>query len=98
MIGDVVSKATITATVESKASITASVESNGIMTDVVIPRVHMIRSDLPNFEGEYWIYPNSQEQILPTENTSMRENFVVHAIPYREEVNQSGGLTVIIGG
>ena len=50
------------------------------------------------YEGAYEVIPNMHEQILPTRAKTMRDDITVHAIPYTQTTNQSGGYTAIIGG
>ena len=52
----------------------------------------------PVYSGEYEITPTSYEQELETSGLRMRDDVVVHEIPYFETTNPSGGYTVIIGG
>ena len=56
-----------------------------------------VRNGFPFYQGEYSVTPNIERQVLPTAETTMRENLVVEAIPYREIENEAGGTTVIIG-
>ena len=54
---------------------------------------------LPFYQGPWEVTPHPyNEQILPTDNTSVLDDIVVFKIPYSEVSNPQGGLTVNIGG
>lgn len=48
------------------------------------------------YDGSYEVTPTSGEQILPTRSKTMRDDLTVHAVPYNETTNDSGGYTVSI--
>ena len=98
MIGNVRSKTSLNATISSKSRIKGSINSSTVLGTISIGTVEIIRRDFPNYTGEYEAIPMIEEQILPTKNKSMLDNFVVHEIPYFETSNPSGGYTAIIGG
>ena len=98
MIGNVKSKTSLNATISSKSLISGSINSSTILGDIKIGTVEIVRRAFPNYEGEYEATPKIEEQILPTKNKSMLDNFVIHEIPYFETSNPSGGYTAIIGG
>ena len=50
-----------------------------------------------HYDGEYEITPSTQQQVFSTEDKMMDYNFKVKGIPYREELNASGGTTAVIG-
>lgn len=52
----------------------------------------------PEFPGPYEVTPRVEAQLLETREQVMREDVTVHAIPYFETTNLSGGYTAIIGG
>jgi hypothetical protein len=54
-------------------------------------------SPLPYYEGDYYVVPRKQEQVLETRNKSMREDVVIDAINYSEVSNPQGGKTATIG-
>ena len=98
MIGNVRSKTSINATISSNSVLRGSLGSSTILGDIKIGTVQIIRRDFPNYDGEYEATPSIAEQVLPTKNKSMLEDFVVREIPYAETSNPSGGYTAIIGG
>ena len=49
------------------------------------------------YEGSYEADARFTEQVFPTKQKSMRDDFTVHAINYTEARNDSG-ITVTIGG
>lgn len=51
----------------------------------------------PYYEGEYELTPNFNEQILDTLHKSMKDDVIVHQIPYSETTNPFGGETLSIG-
>ena len=53
---------------------------------------------VPNYEGEYEITPDQSEHVMQTKGKLMHDDMTVHKIPYQEVSNNSGGITVTIGG
>ena len=53
---------------------------------------------VPNYEGEYEITPDQSEHVMQTKGKLMHDDMTVHEIPYQEVSNNSGGITVTIGG
>ena len=53
---------------------------------------------VPNYEGEYEIRPDQEGHIMPTKGRLMHKDMMIHEIPYQEVSNNSGGVTVTIGG
>ena len=49
------------------------------------------------YEGEYTVVPEFATQVLPTANKRMQDDVTVHAIPYYEVTNPTGGTPVYIG-
>lgn len=98
MIGDVRSKGSITGTVSSKGVITGNISAKAIMANVSVGPIEIVRRALPDYEGEYEATPSVSEQVMPTKDRSMLNDFIVHEIPYFETSNPSGGYTAIIGG
>ena len=97
MIGDIKSKTVISGSVSSKTTIFGIISTNGVLSDSIEGRIKVTHATLPNYQGQYEATPSLIEQIFPTNETSMRNDFVVHKIPYYEIENQSGGLTAVIG-
>ena len=54
-------------------------------------------SILPYYNGVYEVNPRKIEQTLLTSNKSMSRDVIIHPISYSETINESGGLTVVIG-
>ena len=50
----------------------------------------------PDYEGEYVVIPTTQEQVLSTRKTSMRDDLTIKEIPFQETPNLGGGTTVNI--
>ena len=98
MIGNVRSKTSLNATISSKGLLNGSVNSSTILGNISLGTIEIVRRDFPNYTGEYEATPTVEEQILPTKNKSMIDDFIVHEIPYFETSNPSGGYTAIIGG
>ena len=48
------------------------------------------------YQESYEVTPTTGEQVLPTRQKTMRDDLTVHAIPYVETTNESGGYTVSI--
>ena len=61
--------------------------------------VGLIKLGAPSdpYEGNYDVIPSVVEQKLLTANKSMSKDVTVYPIPYVEEPNVSGGITVKIG-
>lgn len=49
-------------------------------------------------QGEYIITPDAtEEQVVETKGKYLKEDIIVQEIPYSEEPNSAGGLTITIG-
>ena len=48
------------------------------------------------YTGSYEATPTMAEQVLPTRSKTMRDDVTVHAIPFTQTSNPSGGYTAII--
>lgn len=48
------------------------------------------------YSGEYEVVPKRVDQTLPTKDKTMRDNVLVHEIPYFETTNPTG-TTYVIG-
>ena len=68
----------------------ASKELNG---NITLPKV--IKAE--NYEGDYNVIPKTYEQSLLTKNKHMKDNVLIHEIPYYETSNLTG-TTIYIGG
>ena len=53
---------------------------------------------VPNYDGIYEITPDQEEHIIPTKGRLLHKDMTIHEIPYQEVSNNSGGVTVTIGG
>lgn len=98
MIGNVRSKASLSAVIQAKDNIVGSINSKTVIGDISIGTVKIIRRDYPNYRGPFVVRPNLTVQVLETKNKSLLRDVVVHEIPYAETSNPSGGYTAIIGG
>ena len=49
------------------------------------------------YQGSYDIVPAIEFQLLPTAETYLDDDIIVHPIPYQEVSNPYGGITVTIG-
>ena len=78
----------------SAASIQCRIETGGILTCAVGKSPVTV----PNYDGEYEITPDQSEHVMQTKGRLMHQDMRVHKIPYQEVCNQSGGITVTIGG
>ena len=97
MIGDIKSTATLIGKISSKATLTGVMYTRTILSDSAECNIKVVHATLPNYQGEYEATPSLNDQTFLTNETSMRNDFVVHKIPYYEVENQSGGLTAVIG-
>ena len=48
------------------------------------------------YEGEYEIYPTTEEQILPTEDRNLTENIIIHPIPSNYGLITWDGATLTV--
>lgn len=48
------------------------------------------------YTGSYEVTPTMAEQVLPTRSKTMRDDVTVHAVPFTQTSNPSGGYTAII--
>ena len=55
-------------------------------------------TNVTNYEGEYEVTPTVDGKILHTQHRYMREDVTIHAIPFFEVSNPSGGNTIYIAG
>lgn len=97
MIGDVKSEASVVGIITTAASVSGDVTSKTILADVDVGRINIIHTDLPDYDGEYEIFPTIEDQVLDTTLKTMRQDLTVKAVAYEEELNPAGGYTVIIG-
>lgn len=49
------------------------------------------------YEGDYEVIPMFTDQVLTTQNKTMKEDFTIKEIPVAEVSNPAGGLTLTIG-
>jgi hypothetical protein len=82
---------------ESVQQVDMTVSSDQKIHFDVTMEIRPIYTDVPLYEGDYEVTPNTEEQTLPTSDKRMEDDVTVHAIPYYETTNESGGYTVIIG-
>lgn len=54
--------------------------------------------ELPTYEGTHSIVPSFADQLLDTSGLLVEEDIKIEAIPLVRVSNNSGGMTVIIGG
>jgi hypothetical protein len=72
------------------------VDSPILRGNVNIATKTYIHDRYPDYTGEYSVKPKVDEQILPTEHTSMQSDMTIEPIPYHEVSNEYG-ITVSIG-
>lgn len=72
--------------IKPRASILGTVSCNPSMVATIVPSI----ISFPNYDGEYIIVPQTEEQILNTKNRITRENIEVKEIPYSETSNEYG--------
>ena len=53
---------------------------------------------MEEYEGEYTVTPKIVDQTLITENKVLKSNIKIQKIPRLDTSNNSGGITVYIGG
>ena len=80
------------------ASVYGGVSSDDILGGVEIGGIIINNTDLPYYEGSYDVIPEIEAFILPVKNQAMRNDLIIHEIPYYETSNDKGGYTAIIGG
>ena len=72
--------------IKPRESILGTVSCKPSMTAIIVPSM----ISFPNYDGEYVIIPQTEEQILNTKNRITRENIEVKEIPYSETSNEYG--------
>ena len=97
MIGNVKSEAEIVGIVTTSAAIAGDIRSSSVLANVDAGKINIIHTDLPDYEGQYVIYPGMLDTVLATTNKTMREDLTFKALAYEERENSYGGYTVIIG-
>ena len=97
MIGQPKSEASITGIIIEKASIIGTIRSSSILADIEPGKIEIIHTNLPDFDGPFYIEPASTVQTLSTTNKTVRHNIVVDAIRYVQYPNSAGGFTAYIG-
>ena len=58
----------------------------------------VIKEEKNYYEGEYTINSSEEDQLIPVENKTMRQDLLIKAVSYDEIENDFGGTTVVIGG
>ena len=56
----------------------------------------ILSGDGTPYAGSYEATPTMAEQVLPTRSKTMHDDVTVHAIPFTQTSNPSGGYTAII--
>ena len=83
----------------AKASATLNVEPVGKPIPMNAEQVRVIYdSPYPEYKGFTEVTPQVIGQTLPTQNTLVKQDITIAAIPYYETTNLKGGYTAIIGG
>lgn len=75
-----------------------SFSTDDAFTVVFGEAIELSPTDLPSYAGSYQISPSFLDQTLETAGLMMREDMTIKRIPIAEVSNNSGGMTVIIGG
>ena len=52
---------------------------------------------IPVYDGSYVFTPSTFSYFLDTEGKKLISNILINEIPYSEELNSAGGLTIKIG-
>lgn len=58
----------------------------------------LLPANLPSYAGSYRVSPSFLDQTLETAGLVMNDDLTIKQIPIAEVSNNSGGVTVIIGG
>lgn len=69
-----------------------------INSHLVLSGVVAMASSSEDYVGDYTIIPDFTQQVMPTNDKHMTDDVTIESIPYSEVANQSGGLTINIGG
>ena len=92
--GSVDDEKTISGSISSSRSIGGTIDYiSGVKGSIILPKI--IKAE--TYSGEYEVTPKSFEQELATKSKNMKNDVLVHKIPYYETSNQTG-TTVYIGG
>lgn len=87
-------KAMIAATYEVLAGFGADIPTDANANN--LPETAASIKSPSAYEGSYTITPSAETQTLQTADKRMAKNVEVKAIPYREEINETGGTIVYI--
>lgn len=49
------------------------------------------------YDGPYEVVPSGDFQLMPTSESYLEDDIIVHPIPYQKVSNEYGGYTVTIG-
>lgn len=72
--------------------------SGTINSHLVLSGIVAMTPNLEDYVGNYTIIPDFTQQVMPTNDKHMTDDVTIESIPYSEVANQSGGLTINIGG
>lgn len=89
---EVIDDGTTVLSVSEPDKVTVTAKDDGETAVIKIADNHQ---GLP-YTGEYEVTPTMGEQVLSTRSKTMRDDVTVHAIPYTQTTNESGGYTAII--
>ncbi len=73
-------------TIHSGLSVVGTVSGNNSLVATIVPST----ITYPNYDGDYIVIPQVEEQILETKNKLTRENIEIKEIPYSETSNEYG--------
>lgn len=73
-------------TIQSGLSVVGTVSGNSSLVATIVPST----ITYPNYDGDYIIIPQVNEQTLETKNKITRENIEIKEIPYSETSNEYG--------
>ena len=91
----IIQQATLRGVIQSEGKLSGAVQPEAVLKgSVAIPSI----SQGESYTGPYEVTPDIDGETLVTSLKTMLGNVVVNPIPYAEVSNNTGGLTVTIGG
>lgn len=84
--------------IQNEQKIPLKVSTFNQVLEAYVERVKIVHGmDYPIYDGAIDIVPSSEAQTLPTQDTIVKDDIEVEAIPFYMSTNPSGGYTVVIG-
>lgn len=99
MIGQLVPEVVILrGSIRSTGCLSGNIVSKVVLKGCAyIPEI-VDNTTIEEYDGTYVVTPIFDDQVLPTADKLLVNDLTIESIPYSEVTNDSGGLTINIGG